>query len=357
MGSNTLTAPPAPTRRRVLAAGAALAAAPALLSRSAEAAERCVVGTWGGDYARLLRENIDTPILKPKGVDVIQAVGDEAPRLAQLVAQRPLPRGTLDIACLGAPNGYVAAQKGLLETLDVAKVPNLAHVLPLLKSGSFMPDQFVPQIYSVQGIAYNPTTVKDPPKTWNDLLDPRWKGKVGALATAGMWVIMGAALSQGGNPDDFDKAKEYLLKLNANGLRLYAETDDMAPGFKSGEIEVGIIWLARTVMWQNADFPVAGLVPQEGAIVYVSGMAMPKNAPDKAGAYAYMNALLEPAAQRGFAAHMGYLPTVGDATLVGKVAQQLTLPKDAKLVQPDYAQSAKVQPAMNEWWLKNIMRT
>jgi spermidine/putrescine-binding protein len=63
-------------RRAVLGAGALLAA-PALLARRADAAETCVVGTWGGDYARLLRENIDDPILKPMGVDVIQDVGDE----------------------------------------------------------------------------------------------------------------------------------------------------------------------------------------------------------------------------------------------------------------------------------------
>jgi putative spermidine/putrescine transport system substrate-binding protein len=353
MGPNIVNS--RPSRRRVLAAGATLVAAP-LFGRSARADERCVVGTWGGDYARLLRENIDDPILKPKGMEVVQAVGDEAPRLAQLVAQHQLPRGALDIACMGAPTGYIAAQKGLVETLDPAKVPNLKNVVPLLHSGNFMPNQFVPHIYSVQGLAYNSTTVTDPPKTWNDLLDPRWKGKVGALATAGFWVMMGAALSQGGSPNDFDKAKEFLLKLNDHGLHLYAQTDDMAPGFKSGEIEVSIIWLARTVMWQNAEFPVAGRVPDEGAVMYVSGMVVPTNAPDKAGAYAYMNALLDPAAQQGFAAHMGYLPTVGNADLTGKVAEQLALPAGAKLVQPDYETTGKVQPEMNDWWLKNIMR-
>jgi putative spermidine/putrescine transport system substrate-binding protein len=354
MGRNIMTT--RLSRRHVLAAGATIAAAPALFGRAAHAADRCVVGTWGGDYARLLRENIDDPIAKPKGLEVVQAVGDEAPRLAQLVAQKQLPRGALDIACMGAPSGYLAAQKDLLETLDATKVPNLKNVIPLLKSGDFMPNQFVPHIYSVQGLAYNPETVKDPPKSWEDLLDPRFKGKIGALASSGNWITMGAALSQGGSPNAIDKGKEFLLKLNDQGLHLYAQTDDMAPGFKSGEIEVGIIWLARTVMWRNADFPVAGLVPKEGAIVYVSGMVMPKNAPDKEGAYAYMNALLEPAAQQGFAAHMGYLPTVGNAALTGKVAEQLALPADAKLVQPDYEASAKFQPEVNDWWLKNIMR-
>jgi putative spermidine/putrescine transport system substrate-binding protein len=50
------------TRR---AAVLGLLGAPAVLrGRTAAAAETCVVGTWGGDYARLLRENIDDPLLK-----------------------------------------------------------------------------------------------------------------------------------------------------------------------------------------------------------------------------------------------------------------------------------------------------
>ena len=346
-----------PLSRRAVLGGAAALGAPALLGRNALAAERCIVGTWGGDYARLLHENIDAPILASEGVQVIQAVADEAPRLAQLFAQRQLPRGTIDIACLGAPNGYRAAAAGLVEKLDTSEVPNLAHVIPLLHNSAFMPGEFVPHIYSAQGLAYNPQTASTPPKGFDDLLDPRWKGKVGAVATAGFWVMMGAALAKGGNPSAFDQAKAYLLKLNDNGLRLYAETDDMAPAFKSGEIEVGIVWLARTVMWQNANFPVQGQFPQEGAIVYVSGMVMPKNAPDKDAAYKYLNALLEPSAQRGFAQHMGYLPTVAEADLSGKIAAQLALPAGAKLVQPDYTQVAKVQPEMNDWWLKNIERT
>lgn len=343
------------SRRSVLAGAAGLAATP-LIAHPAFAAERCVVGTWGGDYAKLLRENIDDPILKPEGVHVIQAISDEAPRMAQLYAKRMLPRGTLDIACLSSFNGYRASVAGLVEKLDATKVPNLKHVRPELHSGSFMPDEFVPHIYSAQVLAYNPKTVKNPPRTWNELLHPRWKGKVGVQSKAAVWVMMGAAQAMSGNPDDFDKAKEYLLKLNANGLRLYPETDDFAPAFKSGEIDVGVIWLARTVMWKNAGFPVKGQFPDEGAILYVSGMVMPKNAPDKEAAYKYMNGLLTPSAQEGFAKHMGYLPTVDNAHLTGQVAKDLALPKDAKLVQPDYPVIAKATPELNDWWLKNIER-
>lgn len=335
--------------RRSVLGGAALLAAPAII-RPARAAEQCIVGTWGGDYARLLRENIDEPILKPAGIDVVQDIGDESPRVAKLYAQRKLARGSVDIACVGAVNGYRVNDAGLVENLDEKQVPNLKHVVEELR----MPG-FVPHIYSAQVLVYNPTNVTDPPHTFGDLLDAKWKGKIGMVSTVAPWVMMAASLYETGKTNDFDKAKAFMLKLNANGLRLYPETDALAPAFKSGEIDVGVIWLARTFMWQNAGFPVKGNFPKEGAILYVSGMVLPKNAPDKEAAYKYMNAMLEPPAQQGFAAHMGYLPTVDDAPLSGRVGEQLAFPEPKpKLVTADYPVFAQAMPDLNDWWLKNI---
>ena len=229
-------------------------------------------------------------------------------------------------------------------------MPNLKHVQPELR----MPG-FVPHIYSAQVLVYNPDTVKQPPRTMSDLLDPKWQGKIGMVATAGYWVLQAASLHESGTTTDFDKAKAMVLKIAANGLRLYPETDNLAPAFKSGEIDVGMIWLARSFMWRNGGFPVTGTFPKEGSILYVSGMVMPKNAPDKDTAYKYMNALLEPSAQQGFAAHMGYLPTVDNAPLSGSVGEQLSFPNPKpKLVTPDYAVLSKALPDLNDWWLKNV---
>src|ERR1700686_3144284 len=114
--------------RRTVLAGTALLAAPAII-HPARAAETCVVGTWGGDYARLLRENIDDPILKPAGIEIVQDIGDESPRVSKLYAQKRLPRGSVDIACVGAVNGYRVNDAGLVENLDEKQVPNLKHVV------------------------------------------------------------------------------------------------------------------------------------------------------------------------------------------------------------------------------------
>ena len=337
------------SRRAILAGAASLP----LIPRLAHAAEQVVIATWGGDYANLLRDNVEQPVLAPEGVTVVQDIGDEDPRVAKMFAQRRLPRGTDDVVCLGAPRAYDANAGGLLETLDATKVPNLVHVLPNLRS-----PYFAAHIWSTQVLVYNPDKVKEPPKTFTDLLDPKYNGRVGVGDINYIYIMMAAALAATGdvNKVDAKAAQELALKLNGNGLRLYPSTDSIGAGLKSGEIDVGIMWLARTVMWQNAGIPVKASFPTEGSVLYISGMAVPKNAPDKAAAFKYLDAMLEPGSQTRFAEHMGYEPTVNDCTLTGKVAEQLALPADLKLAPPDYNIIGPLQTPTSEWWKKNMQR-
>ena len=339
---------PFATRRAILGVAATL---PLLRPFGARADETMVLGTWGGDYARLLRENVETPILTPQGVHVTEDIGDEDPRVAKMYAQRHLPRGTMDIACMQAVRGHEVTAAGLVEPLDETKVPNLKHVLPDLKSGSY-----APHIYSLQVLIYNPDTVKMPPTTLTDLTDAKYKGKVGVGDGNYFYVMMACALAATGDINKVDAPETLALakKLNENGLRLYSSTDAVGAGIKSGEIDVGVMWLARTNMWQNAGIPVKASFPKEGNILYVSGMVVPKNAPNKAAAFKFLNAMLEPQAQTGFAEHMGYLPTVDNDKLTGKLGEQLALPEHAKMLVPDYAILGPKQVPTSEWWKKSM---
>jgi len=340
------------SRRSVLAGAAAVP----LLARTARAEdEQVVIATWAGDYANLLRANIEDPLLAPQHIKVVQDTGDEDPRVAKMYAQRRLPRGPDDVICLQAARAYDVEASGLIEKLDATKVPNLARVLPNLRT-----DFYAPHIFSPQVIVYNPNVVKDPPKTFTDLLDPKYKGRVGVGDVNYFYIMMAAALATSGDPAKMNSAdaQALALKLNANGLRLYSSTDAIGAGLKSGEIDVGIIWMARVIMWQNAGIPVRASFQTEGSVLYVSGMVVPKNAPNKAGAYKYLNAMLEAPAQRGFAEHMGYLPTVENAPLSGKIGEQLAMPQPApKLLMPDWATLGKLQTDTSEWWKKNMQRS
>jgi len=335
------------TRRAALAGAAALPFAGHL----AQAEEQVVIATWGGDYANLLKNNIDDPFLKPQGINVVQDTGDEDPRVAKMIAQRRLPRGPDDVICLQAVRAYETEAMGLLDTIDESKVPNFKYVRPELKTNFYAPHIFSPQV-----LIYNPDKVKEPPQTLTDLLDPKWKGKVGVGDVNYFYVMMAAALAATGDPNkvDSEETKQLVQKLNQNGLRLYPSTDSIGAGVKSGEIDVGVMWLARVNMWQNAGIPVKASFQKEGCVLYVSGMVIPKNAANKAGAYKYLNAMLEPRAQEAFAEKMGYLPTVENAPLTGKVGEQLALPANLKLIPPDYSIVGKLQSSTSEWWKKTM---
>lgn len=321
----------------------------------ARADEQMVIATWGGDYANLLRGNVDEPLMAPQHITVVQDTGDEDPRVAKMFAQRRLPRGTDDVICLQAVRGHEVSAAGLVEKIDESNVPNIARVLPNLRN-----DFYAPHIWSPQVIIYNPDRISDPPETFADLLDPKYKGRVGVGDINYFYIMMAAALAATGdvNKVDADETKALALKLNANGLRLYPSTDSIGAGVKSGEIDVGIMWLARVIMWQNAGIPVKASFQKEGSVLYVSGMVVPKNAPNKAAGFAYLNAMLAPPAQARFAERMGYLPTVDNCKLTGKVADQLALPDPRPNLQPpNYDITGKLQGPTSEWWKKNMQST
>ena len=107
------------SRRSVLAGAAAVP----LLARTARAEdEQVVIATWAGDYANLLRANIEDPLLAPQHIKVVQDTGDEDPRVAKMYAQRRLPRGPDDVICLQAARYIVASLQGPTRA-DLPTVP------------------------------------------------------------------------------------------------------------------------------------------------------------------------------------------------------------------------------------------
>jgi putative spermidine/putrescine transport system substrate-binding protein len=312
--------------------------------------ETVVVSLQGGDYARLSREIIDTPLLRPASIDVIQDIGDEPARAAKLYAGRDLTRGTIDVSSNSAAVNYSLAEAGLLEPLSPGNVPNLVHILPDLRAPSM-----AAQFHSPQVLVYNPKAVPVPPASFADLLDPRYRGKVGFPFGSYFNILLAASLLETGGPNEVERAKPLIERLNGNGLRLYPTVDSIATAFTSGEIVLSIMAMARVVMWRNLGVDIAAAFPREGCIVYVSGMVVPRSAPNKENAFRYLNAMLEPAAQTGFAARMGYMPSVDNAPLAKPVELQLMPPgTKPRFVTPDCAYTTRVRSAVNDWWIRLV---
>ena len=90
--------------------------------------------------------------------------------------------------------------------------------------------------------------------------------------------------------------------------------------------------------------------------MYVSGFVMPKNAPNKDGAYAWLDAMMAPSAQESFAVDMGYNPTVTNANVSADLQKRIGFTDDekARLRDLDYGYMAKNDSAFQDWWNKSF---
>jgi putative spermidine/putrescine transport system substrate-binding protein len=312
--------------------------------------KRIVVGTWGGDYSRLLAKNIETPLLAPKGWDVVKDEANAPPRRAKMMAEKALRRGTSDVQGLSANDMYEVNEQGMAEQLDYSKMPNAANLIPAMKY-----PYGIGHIYSGKVVLFNPKLMKAP-EGFADTLDPRHGEKLGIIDIQYQYTMLAAALASGGKMSDFEPGKERLIACKKAGARIYPSNEAFAQALKTEEIACGIMWKARAVQWQNAGINVETVAPKEGVPMYVSGFVMPKNSPNKAGAYAYLDAMMAASAQEGFAVDMGYNPTVTNAKVPDDLQKRIgfTDQEKKRLVDLDYAYMAKNDAAFQDWWNKSF---
>jgi putative spermidine/putrescine transport system substrate-binding protein len=337
--------------RRGFVKGLAVGVGAATLGRAVPgaSAEKMVLGTWGGDYSKLLTQNVETPILTPKGIEVVHDIANDSQRRAKLIAEQRLPRGTTDLQALSAAGSREMFNAGVLETIDYTKLSNAPNLLAPMKT-----PYSVGHIYSGQVILYNPAMISPAPTSYNDLWDPKHTGKVGVIDIQYVGMLEAAALISGGNMENFEPGKAKLMELRKLNFKMYPTNEAMAQALKTGDVGMCVMWKARGVMWQNAGVPVQPVAPKEGVVLYVSDFVIPKNAPNKAAAHAYLDAMLAPSAQIGFAETMGYNPTVSNAKVPDAIAKRVGFTKDeqTRLLTPNYDYIAKNDSQLKEWWDK-----
>jgi len=101
---------------------------------------------------------------------------------------------------------------------------------------------YVPTGLTVAGtVVYDTRYVKDPPKTWDDLLQPQWKGVVGmnnpAISGPTYPFVAGMMQFLGGE----QQGKDYYSKLKANGVHIFKTNGDTLHALESGQIKVAMI--------------------------------------------------------------------------------------------------------------------
>ena len=124
-------------------------------------------------------------------------------------------------------------------------------------------------------IGYNKKTVSESeaPKTWQDLLTPKWKDKV---ATAGPesgptfgWIVFIA----------HKYGWDYFDKLHANNPIVAPSSDETVALLATGERPVAIVNCFDILEAEAQGSPIGNVFPKDGLGVWWAGLAIPKAAP------------------------------------------------------------------------------
>jgi len=193
--------------------------------------------------------------------------------------------------------GIMIAQ-GMLEPIDVSQIPNFSYVEDQFKNPPYDPGNkySVPYQWGSVGIAVNTDKVTKPITKYADLWDPAFKGQLVVLDDER--EIIGMALLTLGydknsvDPTQLEAAKQKLIELTPN-IKLY-DSDSPKTALLSGEAVAGVVWNGEAALAHQENSKIAYILPEEGMGLWVDNLAVPKGAPHKDAAVAFLNWVLKP---------------------------------------------------------------
>ncbi|HEX7384893.1 MAG TPA: extracellular solute-binding protein [Burkholderiaceae bacterium] len=340
------------SRRALLRCGAAAAGLAAFGAPARAQSGELLVANWGGDWNDRTVRYVEAPLLESKGLKIVRTLNLEPERKTKLLAERSLPRGSIDVAHFSAGDAFELNEQEVLEQLDLSKIPNYAHVRAGLRA-----PYFVPWVFGGVTLAFNPKFIKEPPGSFAELWNPKYAGKVGVLDQSYYnWIYM-AALVGGGKMNAVEPGFAKLAEMKRTMQpKVYPTHQQLAAAFANEEVWISANYSARIAQWAKDGVSVRSAWPKEGAVTIVFGATLPRRARNKDAAYQYLNALLDPRALGAYSAASMYAPATDNAQLSDDVraAIDFTPAQQASLNHPDYGYQAKNLSQWQERWNKEF---
>lgn len=199
------------------------------------------------------------------------------------------------------PSDYtvtIMIKQDMLETLDMTQIPNFANLDPQFTNRKYDPGNkhSIPYQWGTTALAYDTTKVPFEPKSWADLWDPKFEGKLVLLdderEVTGMALQVLGFDKNSTDAAQLDQAKAKLIALKPNILLF--NSDDPETSLITGEAWAGLVYNGNASLAKQQNANIAYICPTEGCTLWFDNLAIPKGAPHSDAAMAFMNFMLEP---------------------------------------------------------------
>lgn len=286
-------------------------------------------GVFADNYQKFV---IDPFKAKYPGIEVTyQQSKNSAETLALLTLQRDDPK--IDVALIDVSVAIKANKEGLFAKLDPAKVTALEEMPAWARLDD---DKAIAFSQDNLAILYNTETVKEPPTSWSDLTDPKYKGKIAAKLGDTRGVILLPILSKLKGSDYKDSIDPGLdmLKEIAPNVSTWEPAPDCYAVIQSGEVDLSICWNGRAQYLHDTQGGKIGVAaPREGSIGQTNTIGLVEKSKNAEAAQLFINYALGTEAQAAFAEKSFYGPVNTKVTLPDAVAARIYGSKEAQAAQ------------------------
>ncbi|WP_431121027.1 ABC transporter substrate-binding protein [Variovorax paradoxus] len=301
-------------------ASAALSAGPAVAQ---DGDDPIVLTMYGGASERAFMAALIEPFQRATGIKVIPKLGSPAEWLTSAIINKNRPE--IDILWIGFPESIRAISEDVVQPLSESRIPNMAKVRPKLRD--LYDGKGVGHEYAAFGIGYRTDMVKEPPKSWADLLNPKFAGQIAMpdIVSPGCWeLLMMATKLSGGNEANLDPGIEAVQKARGGIKRFYKNLTEAANLLDAGEVPiVGPITDFRVHAMREAGKPVAFVMPSEGVLPSLLSFHIAKNTKHTAACEKFIDFALSVEGQSAFCNELVCGTARADATLKPAVAAKV----------------------------------
>ena len=284
--------------RRLILAGAGLAAAGRLVRPAAAETKNLVVATYPGTWAEAHRQFLAPAFTKRTGATVSQSIILGVDQLSRMTAAKG-GQAPFDVALLDTPQVGDAVKLGLIQEYPVANSPAFKELLPVFQ------DKWGPRVsMQIVAIGYNPEKIKTPPASWEELWDPKYKGRVGLTAlNSQLGIAFLAEINRlhGGTEDNFDPAFKALRTLLPNVGAIGVNLGAYATLWQQEQIDIAPYNFNFVQTLKAKDVPVELAIPTTGAVGWYTSMHLVTGAVAPDLAVEYIDTAIDPAVEAAMA--------------------------------------------------------
>ncbi|PVE22947.1 hypothetical protein DC522_18340 [Microvirga sp. KLBC 81] len=317
--------------------------------------EELVVQTLTGTAGKFFRD-IAKPFEKKFNAKLVHIESLSSDTVAKMRANAGNQES--DVWMVAESWATVLEKEGLLEPLTVKGVPALETLMP---TGRRKNDAFMLMSLAAMNITYNKNKLSeaDLPKSWADLANPKYKGRLilpAANSTFAVMLIQQLNKAGGGTVTNIDPAIAELKKIAPNVMTYWTSFDQNFNLMNTGQAWLAVSSSDRTVDQALKGAPVSATYPESGTVLIGNAVGVSKGTQHKDLAEAYVNYLLSKEVQKLTADQIGQIPTVKDVDV--SPAVQALLPQGEAMKNsesPDWGEIAANQAQWIERYTKEIV--